>query len=146
MKETLKQIETMENSQNHVIKDCHDKMKQMHLRMKEIEKTDFDDKFNHITRRMIADVVRDLLTPVQLTLSLEIKDIKKHVEDHFDRMEHFEEELKMFKNELQSYSLVGKYDLQNNKKESEAYMRELLRLQKLDHIRVQVSQHRATSQ
>ena len=56
----------MEESQNHVIKDCHDKMKQMNNRLISLERTDFDDKFNHITRRMISDVVRDLLTPIEL--------------------------------------------------------------------------------
>ena len=90
----------MEGSQNHVIKDCHDKVLSMNKRIIELEKTDFDDKFNHITRRMIAEVVRELLTPVQLSISLEIKDIKKHVEDHFDKMENFEEIIKMFKEEL----------------------------------------------
>ena len=68
--------------------------------MAEIEKTDFDDKFNHIKRRMIADVVRDLLTPIQLNLTLEIKDIKKQIENHFDKMENFEEVINMFKKEL----------------------------------------------
>ena len=37
------------------------------------------------------------------------------------------------------------YDLQNNKKEGEAYLRELNRMQKLDHIRVQVSQHQRST-
>ena len=33
-------------------------------RIVDLEKTDFDDKFNHITRRMISEVVRELLTPI----------------------------------------------------------------------------------
>ena len=71
----------MEESQNHVIKDCHEKMKQMNLRMVSLERTDFDDKFNHITRRMIGEVVREHLTPIQLSLNLEIKDIKRITEE-----------------------------------------------------------------
>ena len=54
----------MQESQNFVLKDLHEKRLEMNLRLKELEKTDFDDKFNHITRRMIADVVRELLTPI----------------------------------------------------------------------------------
>ena len=70
-----------------MIKDCHDKMKQMNYRVKELERTDFDDKFNHITRRMISDVVRELLTPVELSINLEIKAVKKLIEEHAAVME-----------------------------------------------------------
>ena len=42
----------------------------------------------------------------------------------------------MFKDELDDFRLKNIYDLQNNKKEGESYLRELLRMQKLDHIRV----------
>ena len=38
----------------------------MNKRLKELEKTDFEDKFNKITRKMIADVVRECLTPLQM--------------------------------------------------------------------------------
>ncbi len=49
--------------------------------------------------------------------------------------------IKQFKEEMEDFRLKNIYDLQNNKKEAESYLRELLRMQKLDHIRVQVSQH-----
>ena len=77
----------MEESQNHVIKDCHNKVKKMNDRVMDLERTDFDDKFNHITRRMISDVVRELLTPIQLSLNLEQKAIKKIIEEHAAVME-----------------------------------------------------------
>ena len=54
----------MQESQNYVLKDLHDKRIEMNKRLIELEKTDFEDKFNRITRKMIADVVRDLLTPI----------------------------------------------------------------------------------
>ena len=44
--------------------------------------------------------------------------------------------IKAFKEELEYFRLKNIYDLQNNKKEGEAYLRELLRMQKLDNIRV----------
>ena len=58
-------------------------------RIVELEKTDFDDKFNHITRRMISEVVRELLTPIQMNSNLEIKSVKKLVEEHAYTMEQF---------------------------------------------------------
>ena len=70
-----------------MIKDCHDKVKQMNYRIVELERTDFDDKFNHITRRMISEVVRELLTPIELSTNLEIKAVKKLIEEHASAME-----------------------------------------------------------
>lgn len=61
----------------------------MNKRVVELEKTDFDDKFNHITRRMIGDVVREHLTPVQMSFNLEINSIKRVVEEHAIQMEQF---------------------------------------------------------
>jgi len=48
--------------------------------------------------------------------------------------------LKHFKEEVEEFRLRSVYNVQNNKRESDAYMRELGRMQKLDHLRVQVSQ------
>ena len=119
-----------------MLKDCHEKTQNMLKRIVELEKTDFDDKFNHITRRMIGEVVREHLTPIQMNFNLEVKSIKKLVEEHAMTMEQFQDSIRAFKEELEDFRLRNIYNLQNNKKEGEAYMRELLRMQKLDHIRV----------
>ena len=78
----MREINKMQESQNFVLKDLHEKRLEMNKRLKELEKTDFDDKFNHITRRMIADVVREVLTPISMQQNIEIKSIKKLVEEH----------------------------------------------------------------
>ena len=46
IQEDLKGIKKMEESQNYVIKDCHDKMKEMKVSMARLEKTDYEEKFN----------------------------------------------------------------------------------------------------
>ena len=46
IQEDLKGIKKMEESQNYVIKDCHDKMKEMKISMARLEKTDYEEKFN----------------------------------------------------------------------------------------------------
>ncbi len=71
-----------------------------------------------------------------MQFNLEVKSIKKLVEEHAYAMEQFQDMIKAFKEELEDFRLKNIYDLQNNKKEGEAYLRELLRMQKLDHIRV----------
>ena len=46
---------------------------------------------------MIGDVVRDLLTPIQLGFNLDIKDVKKLVEEHASTMDSFKDAIKAFK-------------------------------------------------
>ena len=89
IREKLAQIEKMEESQNFVLKDCHEKVLSMGKRVVELERTDLDEKLNAITRRLIADVVREHLTPVQMGINLEVKAIKKVVEEHAVSMEQF---------------------------------------------------------
>ena len=86
------------------------------------------------------------MTPFQMSLNIEIKTIRKTVEEHSIEMETFKDALKMFRETLDQFKLSGIYDLQNNKKIAEGYLRELLRMQKLDHVRVQVSQRQSISQ
>lgn len=101
----------MEESQNFVLKDCHEKTQNMLRRIIELEKTDFDDKFNHITRRMIGEVVRDLLTPIQMNFNLDIKSVKKLVEEHAMNMEQFSEAIKGFREELEEFRIRNVYNL-----------------------------------
>ena len=58
-------------------------------------------------------------------------------------MEAYRDAIKGFRMELDEYRLKNVYDLNNNKKEADAYMKELVRMQKLDHIRVQVTQRQS---
>ena len=55
-------------------------------------------------------------------------------------MEAYHDAMRRFRQELDDYRVRSHYDINNGKKESEGYMKELYRMQKLDHIRVQVSQ------
>ena len=51
-------------------------------------------------------------------------------------MEAYRDAIREFREELDEYRLRNVYDINNGKKEAEAYMKELHRMQKLDHIRV----------
>ena len=55
-------------------------------------------------------------------------------------MEAYRDAIRGFREELDEYRLRNVYDVNNGKKEADAYMKELHRMQKLDHIRVQVIQ------
>ena len=140
IEDKLRGINKMQESQNIVLKDLHEKRLEMNLRLQELERTDFEDKFNKITRRMIADVVRECLTPVQMQQNIEIKSIKKLVEEHAVQMEAYRDAIRGYRQELDDYRLSSVYDINNGKREAEGYMKELVRMQKLDHLRVQVSQ------
>jgi len=59
----------------------------MNNRVANLERTDFDDKFNHITRRMISDVVRELLTPIEFSFNMDLKAVKNVTDEHAGSME-----------------------------------------------------------
>lgn len=51
-------------SQNVIIKDLFEKVTNNAKRLSDFESIDLDDRFNQLSRKMIADVCRELLTPV----------------------------------------------------------------------------------
>ena len=55
-------------------------------------------------------------------------------------MEAYRDAIRGYRQELDEYRLRSVYDINNGKREAEGYMKELVRMQKLDHLRVQVSQ------
>ena len=61
--ETLTQkvdaISKMQESQNFVLKDLHEKSQRIQQQMDDLEKVDLHAKLNAITRKMIFDVVRE---------------------------------------------------------------------------------------
>ena len=63
-----------------------------------------------------------------MNFNLETKSVKKLVEEHAVSMEQFAETIKHFKEELEEFRVRNVYNLQNNKNESDSYMRELLRM------------------
>ena len=130
----------MEDSQNHVLRNCHETVQDVKAQMIELSRVDYEDKFNNITRKMIADVVREHLTPVQMSMNLDLKQIKTVIEEHAGSIEQFAELFMLFKKDLQDFRLKNVFESQNNKKETEGYLRELNRMQKLEHIRVQVTE------
>lgn len=138
--EELASIKKMEDSQNHVLRNCHETVQDVKAQMIELSRVDYEDKFNNITRKMISDVVREHLTPVQMSMNLDLKQIKTVIEEHAGSIEQFAELFMLFKKDLQDFRLKNVFESQNNKKETEGYLRELNRMQKLEHIRVQVTE------
>ena len=94
-----------------MLKDCHEKVLAMGKHVAGIEKTDHNEKLSTVTRKMIGEVVREHLTPVQMQISIEIKSIKKLVEEHAYTMEQFEDKMKAFKEQLEDFRLKNIYDL-----------------------------------
>jgi hypothetical protein len=106
----IESIMKMQESQNFVLKDCHERTMNIQGQMDEIGKIDFNAKINSISRRLISEVVRELLTPIQLGINMEFKGLKKTTDDHTVEIEAFKDALKMFKEVLDEFRLKSKYD------------------------------------
>ena len=94
----------------------------------DIEKTDVEERLNNVTRRLILEIVKEQITPMQLNTNLELKAIRKLVEEQRNAMEEYRNTLRRCVNELDDFRLTSHYDNQNNKQAGEAYMRELVRM------------------
>ena len=64
-----------------MIKDLYDKVQTNAKRLNEFESIDLDERFNQMTRKMIAEVCRGQLTPVQMNTNLEIKALRRLVDE-----------------------------------------------------------------
>ena len=122
-------------SQNVIIKDLFDKVTYNCKQLADFESIDLDDRFNSMTRKMIAEVCREQLTPVQMNTNLELKALRRCVDEQRQIMDEYRESLKNCLDELDDLKLATVYSQQNKDKAHDGYKRELGRMQQLDRIR-----------
>ena len=124
---------------NLVLKDAVDRMDKFNTRIGYLERIDLEKKLSELSRKLIAEIVRENLMPVQTNYNMELKAIKRIVEQQRDMLDKYNNQLKNARDEIADFKLSTVFELQNYKKEAEAYMRELIRMQRLDRIRLQVN-------
>lgn len=113
----------------------------MHLNAKKLndfESIDLDERFNSLSRKMIGDVCRAQLTPVQMNTNLEIKALRRLVDEQRLVMEEYREGLNRCLETVEDLKVATIYSQQNKDKASEGYQRELERLQQLERIRATI--------
>jgi hypothetical protein len=106
-------------------------------RIKKIEGQRVQELLNDISKRMISDRVREILTPIQLNQNMEMKDLRQAINDINNFIENkivmIEEAYENFE-DLKNATL---FQMKNKNKEIENYKREIARMQRLDRIRLQ---------
>ena len=106
-------------------------------RIKKIEGQRVQELLNDISKRMISDRVREILTPIQLNQNMEMKDLRQAIDDINNFIENkivmIEEAYDNFE-DLKNATL---FQMKNKNKEIENYKREIARMQRLDRIRLQ---------
>lgn len=70
---------------------------------------------------------------------MELKGIKRIVDEQKEMLREYKKSLGQSRDEIADFKLSTVFELQNYKKEAEAYMRELVRMQRLDRIRLQIN-------
>jgi hypothetical protein len=83
------------------------------------------DKQNLISRKMMTDVCRENLTPIQMEWKLTFTDILKMVQDQSSTLAALSERLKLFEVQLGQLRMQTTYSEQNRDKAVEGYQREL---------------------
>lgn len=118
-------------------KKLEDELSDHENRVKKIEGQRVQELLNDISKRMISDRVREILTPIQLNQNMEMKDIRQAIDDINTFIENkivmIEEAYDNFE-DLKNATL---FQMKNKNKEIENYKREIARMQRLDRIRLQ---------
>ena len=78
---------------------------------------------------MMAEVCREQLTPVQMNTNMEIKALRKLVEEQRKVMDDYRQKLQKAMEGIEDLRLSTIYNRQDKDKASEGYQRELARLQ-----------------
>jgi alanyl-tRNA synthetase len=118
-------------------KKLEDELLDHENRIKKIEGQRVQELLNDISKRMISDRVREILTPIQLNQNMEMKDLRQAINDINNFIENkivmIEEAYENFE-DLKNATL---FQMKNKNKEIENYKREIARMQRLDRIRLQ---------
>ena len=118
-------------------KKLEDELLDHENRIKKIEGQRVQELLNDISKRMISDRVREILTPIQLNQNMEMKDLRQAIDDINNFLENkivmIEEAYDNFE-DLKNATL---FQMKNKNKEIENYKREIARMQRLDRIRLQ---------
>lgn len=117
-------------------KKLEDELLDHENRIKKIEGQRVQELLNDISKRMISDRVREILTPIQLNQNMEMKDLRQAIDDINNFLENkivmIEEAYDNFE-DLKNATL---FQMKNKNKEIENYKREIARMQRLDRIRL----------
>jgi hypothetical protein len=69
-----------QDSANIVLKESVDRMDKFNTRIGYLERIDLEKKLSELSRKLIAEIVRENLMPVQTNYNMELKSIKRIVE------------------------------------------------------------------
>lgn len=122
------EMKRTQDSANMVLKDSVDKLDKYNTRIGYLERIDLEKKLSELSRKLIAEIVRENLMPVQTNYNMELKQIKRVVEEQRDMLKEYKRQLCDSRDEIADFKLSTVFELQNYKKEAEAYMRELVRM------------------
>lgn len=78
--ENFQNIKRTQDSANLVLKDSVDRMDKFNTRIGYLERIDLEKKLSELSRKLIAEIVRENLMPVQTNYNMELKSIKRIVE------------------------------------------------------------------
>ena len=74
---------------NLVLKDSVDKLDKYNTRLGYLERIDLEKKLSELSRKLIAEIVRENLMPVQTNYNMELKGIKRIVDDQRDMLREY---------------------------------------------------------
>lgn len=94
-------------------------------------------KIDKLQRKMIEQVVQELLTPLKRNLNVDLKKLRKHIEDLMASMDAQRDKSHSLQQQLDLMNVSILRQLKNTDNEKQLLNRELHRMQDLDRLKVQ---------
>jgi hypothetical protein len=94
-----------------VLKDAVDRMDKFNTRIGYLERIDLEKKLSELSRKLIAEIVRENLMPVQTNYNMELKSIKRIVEQQRDLLDKYNKQLGGARDEIADFKLSTVFEL-----------------------------------
>ena len=107
-------VEDMKRTQdagNIVLKETVDKCDKFNTRIGYLERIDLEKKLSELSRKLIAEIVKENLMPVQTNYNMELKGIKRIVEEQRDMLREYKMQLKASRDEIADFKLSTVFEL-----------------------------------
>ena len=104
--------------------------------LRELQETDHDAELNNLQRKVIKEVVVELLTPVQRNMNVELKSLRKAVDEHLLSIKELKSNYSRTARQLDEMNVTLVRTLKNSSMDNEMLNREVRRMQEIDRLKV----------
>ena len=104
--------------------------------LRELQETDHEAELNNLQRKLIKEVVVELLTPIQRNMNVDLKSLRKVIEDQARQHRELRSQQTTTQRQVEEMNVTILRMLKNNDMDNALLNREINRMQEIDRLKV----------